>query len=144
MTIEAITENLSFDAIDAKDLEAFHRHREKLLTAVCERIACAPAFETVAGDDARTRIAHESAKIFIENFHATAKYRLPGALLEYLDWLRGYLRSREFPPDFLPGMLGSLIQATHAFMEHDNSDDIAAVLTQLKHREKDIAGGAQV
>ena len=141
MTIEAIAEQLSFDDIEQQDLEAFHRQREKLLTAVCERIATAPEFASVAGDGAQTRIAHESVKIFIENFHATAKYRLPGALLEYLDWLRGYLKSRDFPPDFIPAMLASLKQATHAFMEHYNSDTIAYALSILTHREQDIAGG---
>ena len=136
--MEAVAEPLSFDTIQEADLAAFHKQREKLLTAVCERIATSPSLAELASDEAKTRIAHESTKIFLENFYATAKYRLPGALLEYLDWLRGYLESRAFPGHFISDMLCALRNATHAFLEQFNSDDIAAVLYQLQQREKNL------
>ncbi|MCB2205640.1 hypothetical protein KQI65_12925 [bacterium] len=141
MPMEAVAEPLSFDAIADADLAAFHRNREKMTTAVCDRIAHASNFEEIATDPVKTRIAHESVRIFIENFYATAKYRLPAALLEYLDWLRGYLASREFPANFLPLMLASLKIATHAFMEHNNCNDIAAVISDLRRRESKLMGG---
>jgi hypothetical protein len=139
--MEAVAAPLSFDAIGEKDLAAFHRQREKILTAFIDRIATAPAFAEVAADAEKTRIAQESGKIFIENFHATAKYRLPAAIVEYLDWLRGYLASRDFPEDFIPAMFAAIRHATHAFLEDSNSDDIAGALMELEHREKDLAGG---
>lgn len=139
--MEAVAAPLSFDAIAEEDLAAFHRQREKILTAFCDRITAAPSFAVVSADPARTRIAHESAKIFLENFYATAKYRVPAALVEYVDWLRGYLASREFPARFIPDMFAGIRHATHAFLEDGNSDDIAAALRQLELREKEILQG---
>ena len=115
--MEAVAAPISFDAISQEVLATFHRQREKILTAVCERVATSPAFSELAADNARMRIAHESSKILIENFYATAKYRLPGALLEYLDWLRGYLGSRDFPPTFIVALLGGIRQGAAAFLE---------------------------
>ena len=139
--MEAVAAPLSFDAIGEKDLAAFHRQREKILTAFIDRIAVAPAFADVAADAEKTRIAQETGKIFIENFYATAKYRLPAAIVEYLDWLRGYLGSRSFPEDFIPGMFSAIRHATHAFLDDGSSDDIAAALRQLELREKGILQG---
>ncbi|MBN1447792.1 MAG: hypothetical protein JXA28_07660 [Bacteroidetes bacterium] len=141
MPMEAVAEQIHFGGIAPQDIEEFHRQREKILSAVCDKIVHTPGLETLAGDEEKMRLAHESAKIFIENFHATVKYQLPGALLEYLDWLRGFLNSRGFPPAFLPILISAVRTGAHAFLEIYNSDEIGAVLLQFRKREELAAQG---
>ncbi len=141
VAMEDVVEQLSFNEIASEDLEEFHRQREKILAAVVDRIAQKEDLTEVVNDQERFRIARECANIFIENFYATARYRLPAAITEYLDWLRGYLTSRNFPPAFIPSMLCSVKIASHAFLGQHNSDAISAALSKLQHRETGIIGG---
>jgi hypothetical protein len=141
--MEEVIEHVSFNGIAPDDLEEFHRQQDKILAAVLERLARSPEAAAVFKDGERLRIARESAHIFLENFHATARYRIPAAILEYLDWLRGFLLSRGFPPEFLPSLLHAAKIAAHAFMEHHNSDGIASALTALQHREQSRIIGVQ-
>lgn len=141
--MEAVAEQITFSAIAPQDIAEFHRQRDKIHAAVIDRIHNAPGMEVIAGDEEKMRIAHESAKILIENFYATVKYQLPGALLEYLDWLRGYLKSRDFPETMLPTMLTGIRNGAHAFLDDYNSDEIGSVLMQLRKREvRSKEGGA--
>jgi len=137
--METVAEQLSFSAIAAEDLDTFYRQKEKILTATIEKISNCTQFDDIVSDGERMRLARECTSIFTENFHATAKYNLPQALLEYLDWLRNFLRHRNFPATFIPTMICALRHATHAFMENANSDAIASVLMQLQRHERTIA-----
>ncbi|GEM_PF-1436154 len=141
MPMEAVAEKISFSAIAPQDIAEFHRQRDKIHAAVIDRIHNTPGMEAIAGDEEKMRIAHESVKILIENFHATVKYQLPGALLDYLDWLRRYLRSRDFPAAFVASILTSMRNGAHAFLDEYNSDDLGAVLMELRRREERMAEG---
>ena len=141
MPMEAIAEQISFSAIAPQDIAEFHRQRDKIHASVIDRILNTPGMEKIAGDEEKMRIAHESAKVLIENFHATVKYQLPAALLEYLDWLRRYLGSRAFPETMLPTMLTGIRNGAHAFLDDYNSDEIGSVLMQLRTREVRAAQG---
>ena len=136
--MEDVIEQVSFNDIAAEDIAKFHQQREKILAAVNDRIGRHPDFRTFLKDEEKMRLARECAKIFIENFHATARYRLPAAIIEYLDWLRGFLASRGFPASFLPEMLSAVRTASHAFLEEHSSDDIASALFALQQRERDL------
>lgn len=143
MPMEAVAEQISFSGIAPQDIEEFHRQREKILAAVCDKIAKPSELGSVCSDHEKMRLAMESTKIFIENFHATVKYQLPAALLEYLDWLRRFLKSRDFPAKTLPTIIGAVRNAAHAFLGDYNSDDIGAVLMQLRKREEKAVEGVQ-
>lgn len=139
--MEAVAEQISFSAIAPQDIVEFHRQREKIHAAVVDKILNTSGMEAIAGDEEKKRIADESVKILIENFYVTVKYQLPGALLEYLDWLRRYFRSRDLPATLLPAMITAIRNGAHAFLEDYNSDDIGVVLMQLRKREKRMAEG---
>jgi hypothetical protein len=141
--MEEVNEHVSFNGIAPDDLEEFYRQQDKILAAILDRLSRSEQWVEVFRDSDRRRIARESAHVFLENFHATARYRIPAAIVEYLDWLRGFLLSRSFPPDFLPAMLNATKIASHAFMEHHNSDGIASALTALQRRELTRLEGVQ-
>jgi hypothetical protein len=141
--MEEVIEHVSFNGIAPDDLEEFHRQQDKILAAILDRLPRSAALTDVFADRERQRIARESVKVFLENFHATARYRIPAAITDYLDWLRGFLVSRNFPPDFLPTMLHAAKIASHAFMEHHSSDGIATALAELQRREQARIEGVQ-
>ncbi|MBE0644486.1 MAG: hypothetical protein IH600_10440 [Bacteroidetes bacterium] len=128
-------ETLSFSSIAAADIEAFARQKEKIVTAVTDHLFRCDVLASTLADTEKARLARECVKIFTENFLATVKYQLPAALIEYLDWLRGFLRSREFPAAFIPQMISGMRNAVHAFLEDAGSDDICAALRRLRARE---------
>ncbi len=139
--MEEVVEQITFSRINAEDLEEFHRQREKILCAVKDRLSRDQRFAAFLSEPEHLRVSKECANIFLENYFATVKYRLPAALLEYLDWLRGFLSYRNYPPDFLPSMIGAMKIATHAFLDQRKSDDLALTLTQLQRRESAIIQG---
>ena len=140
--MQEVIEQISFSGIAPEDLEAFRVQKDKILSAMKDRLARDTRFASITADAERLRISQECATIFLENFLATAKYNLPAALLDYLDWLRGFLSHRSFPSDFLPAMISATKIAAHAFMEDKKSDDLAAALTELQRRESAINEGA--
>lgn len=141
--MEAVAEPISFGAIAAPDVEEFQKQKEKILSAVIDRLECNEAFRDLIADPERARLARECAKIFVENLQATMKYQLPTALIEYLDWLRSFLTHRHFPASFIPNLLAATRTATHAFMEQYNSDAIAEALRQLQQREHSLSMEAE-
>ena len=134
--------SLSFSRIAATDIEAFARQKDKIVTAVTEHVFRSAELSAIHGDAEKARLARECVKIFTENLGATMKHDLPAALLEYLDWLRGFLRHRGFPPAFIPQMITGTRNAVHAFLEDANSDEICGALRALRTHELGTAGAA--
>ncbi len=137
--MDRLTEQLSFSAIKKKKIATHERQNQKVNTAVTDYILRSESLALIHSDEEKMRLARECVKIFTENFLATVKYQLPGALIEYLEWLRGFLRNRDFPRSFIPLMLAGMRNAVHAFLENYNSDDICAALREIRNHEQGIA-----
>ncbi|MBR9977918.1 MAG: hypothetical protein KFH87_07500 [Bacteroidetes bacterium] len=135
---------LSFETVDQDDLVMFIRQKDKIISAVIDRLERHEDLTSVQQDEDKTRLAKECVRIFAENFTVTMKYRLAPALLDYLEWLREFLRYRNFPPSFVPLMISAMKTATHAFMEENNCNDICGALRLLKEREKAIVQEVRV
>ncbi|MDX9759910.1 MAG: hypothetical protein RBU27_12185 [Bacteroidota bacterium] len=131
---------LTFSRIAAADLEAFERQKEKIVTAVTEHIFRDPELQAIPNDREKSRLARECVKIFTENLGATMKHDLPAALVDYLDWLRAFLRHRGFPITFIPRMIAGTRNAAHAFLENANSDEICTALRTLRALELEKSG----
>lgn len=131
---------LSFSRIAAEDINAFAQQKEKIVTAVNDHLLRSADLTVIHADVEKLRLARECVKIFTENLGATMKHDLPAALTEYLDWLRGFLRHRGFPPAFIPQMIAGMRNAVHAFLEHANSDEICAALRALRAVELEKSG----
>lgn len=129
----------SFETIDPDDLVMFIRQKEKIISAIIDRLERHEDLTSLQQDEDKSRLARECVRLFAENFTVTMKYRLAPALLDYLEWLRGFLRYRNFPPSFIPLMIAAMKTATHAFMEENNCNDICGALRLLKERETAIA-----
>lgn len=140
--MDASTRIVPFDALGSEDLLAFQAHKDKILAAVNDRIV---ASRPVEGDrtmaDRRVRLGLESAKILLENFIACARFRLPEAFEEYLDWLRAFLRHRGFDDAFLPMLFRSLQRASHAFLPPPSNDAVCRTFRYLRQREMELNRG---
>ena len=126
---------LTFSRIAAGDLEVFMRQKEKIVSAVTDHLFRSDELAALWDEEEKARLARESVKIFVENLGATMKYDLPAAIVEYLDWLRGFLRHRGFPAAFVPLMIGATRNAAHAFLEEASSDEICGALRALRANE---------
>lgn len=140
--MDSTPSSLSFSRIAATDIEAFGRQKEKIVTAVTDHVFRNGELSAIHADAENARLARECVKIFTENLGATMKHDLPAALLEYLDWLRGFLRHRGFPDAFIPQMIAGARNAVHAFLEEANSDEICAALRALRAHELGVAAAA--
>lgn len=139
--MDSTPSSLSFSRIAATDIEAFGRQKEKIVTAVTDYMFRSAELSAIHADAEKARLARECVKIFTENLGATMRHDLPAALLEYLDWLRGFLRHRGFPGAFIPQMITGTRNAVHAFLEEANSDEMCAALRVLRAHELGVAGG---
>lgn len=125
-------QSLSFSSIAAGDLEVFMRQKEKIVSAVTDHLFRSDELASLWDEEEKARLARESVKIFVENLGATMKYDLPAAIVEYLDWLRGFLDHRAFPPAFVPSMIAATRNAVHAFLEDADSNEICAALRTMR------------
>lgn len=128
-------QSLTFSSIAAEDLAIFMRQKEKIVSAVTDHLFRGDELAALREDEEKSRLARESVKIFVENLGATMKYDLPAAIVEYLDWLRGFLRYRGFPPTFVPMMITATRVATQAFLEEATCDEICSALRALRSKE---------
>lgn len=126
---------LTFSSISADDLAVFMRQKEKIVSAVTDHLFRSDELTAVREEEEKSRLARESVKIFVENLGATMKYDLPAAIVEYLEWLRGFLRYRGFPATFVPMMIAATRNAAHAFLEEASSDAICSALRTLRANE---------
>ncbi len=127
---------ISFDSTHSAAIERFRAERENILAAVYSRLLSDTALERCLSSEAARRLALESAKIFIENFTVSVKYGLPGAILDYLDWLRGFLQARGVPQGFIPRMIHAAQIASQAFLSEPDADIIAGLLRDLRKRQR--------
>lgn len=134
--------DLPFDVVTTDDIDMFVRQKENILAAVIERINSGAVAVGTDDDEQRRRLAIESARILTENFLVCAKYQLPGALDDYLAWLRSFLAQRDFPTSFLPHLLHSLVLSSQAFMTMPACDHVSTVLRALRRRELERSTGA--
>lgn len=134
--------DLPFDVVTSDDIDVFARQKENILAAVIERINSGAVTVGTGDDEQRRRLAIESARILTENFLVCAKYQLPGALEDYLAWLRSFLAQRDFPTSFLPHLLHSLVLSSQAFMTMPACDHVSTVLRALRRRELERSTGA--
>jgi hypothetical protein len=127
---------ISFDSSHSAAIERFRAEREKILAAVDSRLLSDTALEQCLSSETARRLALESAKIFIENFTVSVKYGLPQAILDYLDWLRGFLQTRGVPQAFIPRMIHAAQIASQAFLSEPDADIIAGLLRDLRKRQR--------
>ncbi len=135
MSTPATGSPLPFDAVSRDDIEAFSRQKENILAAVIERINSGAVTVGHPTSEQQIRLAIESARILTENFFVCVKHQLPGALDDYLTWLRSFLAQRDFPASFLPHLLHSLMLSSQAYVDLPAGDHVSTVLRALRRRE---------
>ena len=126
----------AFDSITMEAIESFHAERDSILFVVHERLRHDSELNAALEGESVSRIADETARIFAENLYVCMKYRLPGALTEYLDWLRSYLTSRQIPRRFLSRLLQAMQMGCVSFLPSSAADHMSAVFHELRAREQ--------
>ena len=128
----------TLETVTADDIEAFHREREKILASVRDRLARDVELDVATRDLPSARIAAECAKIFAENLYVSVKYGLPGALHDYLAWLRPYLAAHALPPSFIAKMLSAFQCAALAFVAEPSNETVSAALRGLRQADNSL------